>query len=217
MKINLILLATLLLSQIVIGQNPVNSSYLFDVFTDATILMKDGTTAKAKLNYNTLDEQMVFMQDDQELAIAEPSKVKSVKIHQFTFVYGFAEAFLEVLSIGDNQVFLRHKTKLQNGGLAAGYGTYSESSSAQSYTSVQGAGGRAPQIDVDQSNRIMEEDVLYVFNEGEFYPVLTKKRLMKVFPDMKDDIENFVKNQNTDFKKVGDVYKIMVFCYSQKK
>lgn len=49
------------------------SHYLFPEFASGTVLMKDGRRNPALLNFNAATEEMVFNQNGQVLALAEPT------------------------------------------------------------------------------------------------------------------------------------------------
>ncbi len=58
------------------------SHYLFPELTAGQVLMKDGTLNAAMLNYNAITEEIVFQQNGQVLALADPAKPDRHGVHQ---------------------------------------------------------------------------------------------------------------------------------------
>ena len=78
------------------------SHYLFPQFTAGNVLMKDGTLNPAMLNYNAITKEIVFQQNGQVLALADPalSLTDTVLISDRKLV-PFDDEFAEVILNGD--------------------------------------------------------------------------------------------------------------------
>ena len=91
---------------------PQGAVYIFDEFTDGTVYFKNGTTSSAKLNYNTLFEEMQFITDkDEILTVANPDDINLVKIGD-DFFYRLRRCEFAKLLLNENIMLLtKRKTE----------------------------------------------------------------------------------------------------------
>ncbi len=67
---------------------PGEATYLLPGFTQGLVFFKDGTSSKQRFNYNSLLDEMHFINEHVDtLAIAEPALIKSVEIDSIKFYY----------------------------------------------------------------------------------------------------------------------------------
>ena len=62
------------------------NGFLFPDFRKGEILFKNGGMNQALLNYNTIDQQMFFVQDGKALIIGQPDMIRSIMIDSLKFV-----------------------------------------------------------------------------------------------------------------------------------
>jgi hypothetical protein len=64
------------------------TQYLFPDFKEGRVLQKSGTVTKTMLNYNTLTQEMIFIQGDQYLALDKIGDIDTVFLNNKKFVPG---------------------------------------------------------------------------------------------------------------------------------
>ena len=64
-----------------------NNIFMYAEFTNGIIILKDGSVVGAKLNYNRVLGQMLFIKGEKTLAIANPGGLESIIISSDTFNY----------------------------------------------------------------------------------------------------------------------------------
>jgi hypothetical protein len=125
-------------------------------FAAGTVFLKDGSTAAAVLNYNSLFDEMHFVGPKGDtLALANEKTIKFITINSDTFYY--EQGFIRVLA-GNSLVKLAGKQawSVGEGRLNASYNTSSTTSAISSYTSYHAAGSRYSLVvneDVDLRKR----------------------------------------------------------------
>lgn len=116
--------------------------YVFPEFKRGTVLMKDGTSHQALLNYNAASEEMIFDQNGQKLAFAPATLngLDTVFIEDTKFVLLEGQKFAEVIHQNGYKLFVQHKCRISPPGKPAAYGGTSQTSSVTSYSSWMGSG-----------------------------------------------------------------------------
>ncbi len=76
----ILLLISLFLFVESFGQPSDETRMIFPDFKQGTVLFKDGTRSVALLNYDTFEEQMIFKNGDEVLALASPELISSIEI-----------------------------------------------------------------------------------------------------------------------------------------
>jgi hypothetical protein len=92
------------------AQNEKNSNYVFNDYQDAAIKFKSGPNIKVKLNYNTVTEEMIYLQGSTPLAIAETANIDTIFVKGLKFI-PIDNAFYQVISLKDRQLYIRYTAK----------------------------------------------------------------------------------------------------------
>lgn len=212
--INLILLicflfiSTLSFSQSKSDTVTVNSKFLFPQFTDGKVVLKDGTVAGGKLNYDTSIDQMQFLgAKDVVLNIAEPNKVAMVIIQNRNFIY-LKDFFVEQLSDGPVNLY----TRLHQGQLVEKIGAYggaSAVSSIKSLSSVDTGNGYYQELKSNDKVTYTKSLTYYVTVNGKTKIVYDQNDFLKCFPSKKDLVKQEIDKENCKFTSVESVKKIV--------
>ncbi len=73
--------------------------FLFPVFTKSLVKMKDGRQLTGTLNYNMVDEEMIFNQNGAYMALEKPLEIDTIFLQNRKFI-PVENAFYEVLTKG---------------------------------------------------------------------------------------------------------------------
>src|SRR5258705_8994515 len=115
-------------------------NFLFLRFTKSTIKFKSGNTKTATLNYNIVDQEMVFMQPDAYMVLDNPELIDTVYIDNRKFI-PFKKEFYELLMDGHVSLFIQHKINLEIPGTATGYGATSKTLAPSEFKQIYGPRG----------------------------------------------------------------------------
>lgn len=142
MKFLVVLLITLTYTVTGYAQRSITlSHYIFSEFTPGEILMRNGSTVEATLNYNSLSEEVVFMQDGELLAIGDETlpQIDTVYMHGSKFIRVDGK-FVELLVNNGYSLLAEYKCRLIPPGKPSGYGGTSQTSASTTYSTLLTSG-----------------------------------------------------------------------------
>jgi len=201
------------------AQEELVNGMLFPQFEKGTVVFKNGTQSAASLNYNMMQQEMMFKDTDSTmLAIANPSEVLVVIIGERRFFPVSSNGiFYEAIEVGKGSFFVQRSATMIPAGKAAGYGGYSQTSSVSSYNSFQNTSGSYQKLNPDEKFR-MEVNTFYYLKSGNGYKkFFSAKTLGKLFKGHEADIEAFAKDQSVNFTKTDDIARIVEYGYGLTK
>ena len=209
-KLNLIflfLLPTLLFAQSTVETVPPH--YLFPAFGKAVVKMKLGGYQYADMNYNTVTEEMIFTQNNVNLALDKPETIDSIYLNKRIFI-PVNRKFYELATHGNIQLLIQHRKTLIEGGKPAAYGGTTQTSAVTSIASLS-SGGNIYKLKLPDSYTTKDATLYWINLKGKFRNFINEKQLGKILPDKKVQIQNFVNEHKTDFKKAEDVVELVNF------
>jgi hypothetical protein len=184
------------------------TSYLLPKFTDGLLKMKDGNLAGGKLNYNTVLDEMQFINEKNEiLSVADPSVVVQVAIGERKFYY-LKNYFFELVVDGNILLYSRIHVKRFEEKIGA-YGGTSSTSSITSVSSYTSDIGTVTKLNAGVKVSLLKEVIYYIAINGKYKLVLTKNDLFKLFPVNKDLIRQEMDKENIKFDSVESFKRII--------
>ncbi len=214
---NLLLFLCCFLPIVAQGQasSDLTNGLLFSQFKEGTVSYKDGKKIKALLNYNSVEEEMLFRNPDNSiLALANPAEVTGIQIGNRHFVYARKDAFYEQIAAGNQSFYIQWKSKLISQGKGTAYGGHSQASSITNIGSMQGHGADYARFNLDEIFETKTERFFYIKQKNSFKKFNSAKTLGKLFKGNEDKIEQFAKENSVDFSKTEDIEKIVAYCYT---
>lgn len=191
------------------------SGFLNPSFINGIIFFKDGTTGEAKLNFNRLTNQVLFISPkDDTLAIAYPESVAWVEIGTDS-LYFFNDLVLQ--KVTHNKIapdlYQRQNLKYIGKEKKGAYGTYSSAGSINSVSSLSNPGELTGRLSADENVIYKVETYFYLSDiNHNFYPA-RKAQLFNAFPKYEKEISAFIKTHATNFNKKEDL--LLVIHYIQ--
>ena len=185
---------------------------LFEQFTRGTVVMTDGTSSEAMLNYNSLMQQMCFIGPDGSiLAIADPAKVSVIVINGRRFHPLKNDIFVERVPMSTNGSFyVQWKSVLWSRAKSTGYG-------ATTSAATTNVGYLSKQATLLSSTEMFEgrvENSFYIKDAKNKYKKFNSaKSLGKLFPGHENEIAWFASEQAIDFNNIGDISRIVEYAY----
>jgi hypothetical protein len=216
MKIKLhysLFISFLFISNLAVAQQPKDTSldssnFLFPQFTDGVITMKDGNEATGKFNYNTLLDEMQFINPPNEImSLANPLKVLKVVVANRTFVY-LKNYFVEKLTDGNVSLFYRIHVKRLADKIGA-YGNASPTSSIESFATYTSTDGNLNRLSANEKVSYKNELTYYIMQNEKVKILFKLSDLFKCFPTSKDLIQHEIEKQHIIYTNVESVKKII--------
>ena len=186
---------------------------LFSQYTKGTVVMTDGTSSEAMLNYNSLLQQMCFVGSDGSiLAIADPAKVNVIVINGRRFHPLKNDIFVERVPVfTGGSFFVQWKSVLWSRAKNTGYGaTTSAATTTVGYLSKQ-----ATLLSSTEMFEGRVENSFYIKDAKNKYKKFNSaKSLGKLFPGHGNAIIQFASEQSIDFNNIEDISRIVEYAYS---
>jgi hypothetical protein len=187
---------------------PFQERYRFKEFADGKVFFRNGSFAATKLNYNLLISDMEYIQATDTLSIANPLDIILIAFDSDTFCYD--NGYLENIREGKIRVAVRQSISLKNILKRDSYGSSSSNSSTDSFSSIETTGKTYKLI--SNQDRVFEKTVQYFIanTSGSFVP-FNKKKVLQLFPEKKELIQEYLKTNKIDFDSKADLLQFAGF------
>ena len=210
MRTIFLLIFLLFASNICRAQNEENkiSPYLFEKFMPADVFFKDGTRYKETMNYNLLTNKFCFLEktNNQIQEVTNPEDILSVKIDGRVF-YQENNYAIEVLPTNP-PVFVQYKVHIRKEADKGGYGSTSETTAVRTYAGVNANGTR---YDFSTEALIVGKRYqhYWIENNGKRRTFKNFKQFIKLYPDHKVALEQFIEDNQL---KIDNVEHVKALC-----
>jgi hypothetical protein len=189
--------------------------FLFPSFTKGIVKMKDKREMTAILDYNTVDEEMIFNQQGVYMKLDNPQEIDTVYLQNRKFI-PFDDAFYEVVANGPCPFYIQHKSRYTPVGTTTAYGIKSQTLGTTSVRTMQ-SGNQVRQIDVPEDVTVTPANVFWIKINDEMNKFNSEKQLLKLFPENEQKIKEFVKNNKINVKSEENLKVLGNFCNSLLK
>lgn len=189
------------------------SEFLFDEFQDATVFYRDGRQFMVNLNYNLIGNCFLFkdVEDDNNLKeFAYINQIAMVKTGDRTFLISRNGKSQELLQM-EPQVLVEYKGKVKDPGKRAAYGGRSETSAITSISSIQ-SGGQYHKLEGDRRIVYGLNKTYQITHNKKEKLFSTQKQFLKIFPEQKETLEQFIKENNIDFQNPEQVVTLVNYA-----
>jgi len=132
--------------------------FVFPAFTKGVVKMKSGDNYSALFNYNMVDEEMIFNNKGQYMALENINAVDTIIIGARKFV-PVQKVFYEVITKGTLSLYIQHKSKYTDQGTPTAYGMTSKTNSSESFNSLKG-GNQIRTLDLPD-NVVVTPELVY--------------------------------------------------------
>lgn len=176
--------------------------YALDSFINGTVKLKSGEISTQLLNYNLVTKEMIFEKGRAYLAIANPEKVDTIYLKDRKFIPA-GDAFYELLGGSTFPLFIEYTCTIKEQGANTGFGT-TNTSATTSVKSLMRDGG-AYALKLPDEYQIIPGQSFYIRKNSQYYKVNNEQQIIKLFPEKKELIKAWVKNNHTSFSKTRDM------------
>ena len=215
MKKSVLIIATAFICFNVFAQADRNvkqlTQYLFPEFKEGSVLQKNGNVTKTMLNYNTLTQEMIFKQGDQNLALADPASVDTVYLNNRKFVF-INNAFYDVALNDTIGLYIQYTSDIISSGAETGFGK-TQTSAASGITDLKSS-GKAYALTLTNEYTIKNKTNYFLKKDGKFIAANNIKDVKKVFAGKEALIDDYAKKNKVSFKNADDVIKLVEYCNS---
>lgn len=192
------------------GTDNLSSHYVLPDFVVGKVIMKDGRTEYANMDYNKLTEEMIFEKDGVMLALDSLVTIDTVNIDSRLFV-PHGKIFLEVLVIGPVSLYMQHKSNILIAGNPSGYGGTSETGASRNLSSLTST-GRAYKLTLPSDYHTTEASKFWLRKGDTFYKANNSAQIKKIFPEKSREINAFIKQKKLDLTKSPDMVTLVLKC-----
>lgn len=187
------------------------NQYLFPEFTECTIKSKTGTESTERGNYNTITGKMAFIKDNAVVGLSTARQADTIIINGRRFVPS-GEIFHEVVVNAPVTLFIHHESRLIPPGQPVGYGGTSKVSKVNTYSHMSTQGGGIYSLEIPPDFEVKYMPVYWIRRDGEMHSFLGRTQFIRIFPDHKKEIANFIKSQNIKMEDRDDLEMLVRYC-----
>jgi len=189
------------------GSSP---QFLYPEFSMGSVKMKNGSIQTVPLNYNTVSEKMVFERDGNLYDMISLELVDTVFLQNSKFVQT-GGAFYEILFNGPVTMFIQHKNDVVRPGTPSGYGGTSQVSATTQLSSVKLSSGYY-NLKIPSDMSLISKTAYWVRKDGAMDKFLNERQFLKLFPDNRDELKQYIKSNRIKFTKKTDLIRLVEYC-----
>lgn len=185
-------------------------TYLYPAFMDGTVLLKNKEVISARMNYNIIYGQMMFIQNSRDtLAIANPQNIEIIIFPSDTFYY--SSGYHQLLAVGFGKYLTRKQfLKIHEVRKGGAYGTTSSLSATTTMSSYYGD-SKTNKLTVNQEVVVSIQSEFYIVDSRSRYRVFNRIAINKMYPNHKPAIDKFISEEKIDLEKEQDAIKLFGF------
>lgn len=187
---------------------------LFEEYTSGTVLMYNKTKIQTPLNYDASNKVMMFIHGEDEMILTNNEKIDTVYIGSHKFIYA-KDIYLECVKKKHGNIYIDWSLKDVIRGSKGVYGQVTQSR-VESINKRYWEQGKDLNLSSDVHSLSNENKYQFLLN-GEIVICKSKKDLLKLFNDKKEDINNFINEHNLNFIDPSDALTIIDYCLSLNK
>jgi hypothetical protein len=184
--------------------------FVFPAFTKGVVKMKSGDNYSALFNYNMVDEEMIFNNKGQYMALENISAVDTIIIGARKFVPA-QKVFYEVITKGTLSLYIQHKSKYTDQGTPTAYGMTSKTNSSESFNSLKG-GNQIRTLDLPDNVVVTPELVYWAKVNDEMKKFSSERQFLKIFPAKETELKDYIKKNDLDLDKREDLVRLGNYC-----
>jgi hypothetical protein len=189
-------------------------NFLFPKFVNAIVKFKSGESKKAVINYNIIDEELVFLQENVYMTLDDTQTIDTLFVNDRKFV-PFKVGFYEVFPATPACLFIQHKATAEPQGTPNAYGTTSQSGNGRYARQVYGASGLI-NLKLPDNFKISDASLYWLKKDSSMYKFTNKKQFLKIFKEKEKELTQFIDINNIDFKRSDDVIRLIDYLNELK-
>ena len=190
------------------------SGFIFGEFEEATIYLAGGATTNEKVNYNTVDKELYYVDrsDGYVRIVTNMEQIRAVKVKDRTFV-PVHRGIQEILPTTPS-IYVEFLPNIQKKGQQVGYGGTSQLTSTN-VTPSMGLGSYIlpDKLDVEANGFF---NCYWIEQNGKKKKFANFKQLMKIYPKHKVVLEDQISKNSIEFNDSKGVANLCLFAEELK-
>ena len=200
-------IATAAYSQVTTHADSIHAAgYLFADFVEGSVLMKSGSTEKAPLNYNTNNQEIGFMKDGQYMELTGLETIDTVYINGKKFM-PYHEKFYMVLTTSTDMPLLAliynrpvpQSVSIEHSGLDKRNSATVSNNVTNAYSNHN----------FRSYSELTYQKKFFLLKGRVLLKANSQQEIINIYPDKKDLIKNFIKENKTNFNDEKDVVALL--------
>lgn len=184
--------------------------FLLPLFEKGKVLLKSGAVTTSDLNYNMVDEEMIFINNGAYYALDKLNEIDTVFLNKRKFV-PVGKSYYEVVVKNTIPFFIQYKSKYTSSGTPTAYGLTSQVNDPTTFRTIR-SGNQVRDVQVPDNVTVSSEKIYWVLLRNEMKSFRTQKQFLKFFPEKSKELEEFINKNNIDFKKPEQVKSLIIYC-----
>lgn len=189
-------------------------NFLFPSFTNCLLKFKTGELKKAVVNYNVVDEELVFKQDNTYMTLESPAVdvIDTLYVGGRVFVPFNGTPFYELISTGTVNFFIQYKKDAELIGTSTAYGVKSRTGNATYKRQIYGGATGAVDLRVPSEFQLNDNNGFYLQKDGSLHKFSGKRQFLKICSDKETEINKYLKEHNTKFNNLANLKDLVNYC-----
>ena len=184
--------------------------YLFEEFTDGTVLLKNRSVVKTRFNLDIFHDKFLYMDGDQIMEMTDFSNVSVVIIAGRAFVPQ-GKSLYEVIELdGENSLLVKRHQKKNPMGKKGAYDQLVHGSSTQSIDPEYYSPSLSKRGGEEVMNTI-SDNKYGLLSDGKFRAFSDRRSFLKLFPDRKGELEDYIAERSLLFSDVEQVITLLKY------
>ncbi|MEJ8816828.1 hypothetical protein [Lacibacter sp. H407] len=178
---------------------PKNEMYEYPGFQEGVVYFRNGVRSKARLNYNFINEEILFVSPDNDtLTILNPNEVKSVNIGSDQFFYATNRFVKLDTVIGDIKIGVAGFFVVVGKRKVGAYGSTTDGGT-DSYGSFVTPANVKLDLVPNIVTTIARRNALFIGNKFNQFITVTKKNIFSLYPEKEAELVKYLNNTKVDF------------------
>lgn len=190
--------------------------FILKNYSTGTVFFYNGDRNSALLNIGTLDQRVRFINESGDtLVVINEKNISAVIVSNRLFKKTNTGMYVEILDINKEvSLGIGRRLIFDQPKKIGAFGTASETSSVSTYSSIQDGIGNTYKLNqyINVPYRFYVYPYLYK-DEKVYTP--SKKTFIKLFPDKKREIEEYLKANKVNFEKMSDIRPLFAICVAK--
>jgi hypothetical protein len=193
---------------------PFADRYQFSKFQDGKVLFRNGRISNAHLNYSLVHGQVLFVDTKKDTMLFEDTDfINKVFVGDHVFYYQKGHGHIEAIEdfggvkLGKKQFLVRMGNERY-----ASYEQYSSTSAISSYSSFINQNGTFQTLEGSDKIILRRRSIFFLIDKNERILMATRPNLLKLYPNNKKALNEYLKGNGTSFDKEEDLKNALQFA-----
>jgi hypothetical protein len=176
---------------------------LFKNFVNSSIVKKDGTNVQASLNYNTNNQSIIFLSNNEYMQLTGLEEIQEIKIDKSIFI-PIDDKFYEKTEM--NNLYISYSNKVVVNDVVTSKPGTEVKNARESSNNVSNV---YVSRNYQSPNKLAFVKKFWLLKENEMIEVNNINKVARAFNVNKNKVNQFVKKEKLDFNNYDDVIKLL--------